>query len=391
MNISTLTNTEGTKSVKEAAPGLLVRGYRRQKVLKLPPCISQSKIPSNVDDIPNAMSVQDWPHLQHLAKELISIEEGNKLELGLLIGSNLPQVFISRQDIAKGDHEPFARLTDLGWTLMGNTTPENNQKVLANYVDVVVNRSVALPLKRSNVTFKVKPETHDDSFEKKILKLLSSDFESTIEDETKTLSIDDISFLSTMKEQIHKDSDGYITMPLPLKSEPSKHNKSKSMAINRFKLLQKKLSNPTFSDHYHTFMNDIITQGDAELVPDSEIDDPKSWYIPHFGVYHPKKPDKITVVFDGSAKVGGTCLNDHLLQGPDQLNSLVGILLRFRREQIGLACDIGRMFHQFRVATKHRNFLRFLWFDSQGNIAIYRMKVYLFFGPLLPRHVPPLD
>ncbi|XP_067951381.1 uncharacterized protein [Watersipora subatra] len=159
MNISTLTNTEGTKSVKEAAPGLLVHGYRRQKVLKLPTCIRQSKIPNNANDIPSAMSVQDWPHLQHLAKKLISVEEGNKLELMLLIGSNLPQVFISRHDIAKGDREPFARLTDLGWTLMGNITSETNQKVVANHVDAVVNRAVAAPFSRSNITFKVKPET----------------------------------------------------------------------------------------------------------------------------------------------------------------------------------------------------------------------------------------
>lgn len=181
-----------------------------------------------------------------------------------------------------------------------------------------------------------------------------------------------------MKEQVHKDSDGYITMPLPIKCEPSRHNNSKSMAMNRFKLLQKKFTNPTFKEHYYAFMKDIISQGDAELVPESEVENPKSWYVPHFGVYHPKKPDKIRVVFDGSAKVGGMCLNDHLLQGPDQLNSLIGILLRFRKEQVGLACDISRMFHQFRVVDRHRDFLRFLWFDSQGDIVVHRMKVHLF-------------
>lgn len=150
------------------------------------------------------------------------------------------------------------------------------------------------------------------------------------------------------------------------------------MAMGRLKLLQIKLSNKQFSDHCHSFKNEIITQGDAELVPVREIDNPDTWYIPNFGIYHPKKSDKIRVVFDGAAKVGGTCLNDLLLQGPDQLNSLVGILLRFRKEQVGIACDIGRMFHQFRVANEHRDYLRFLWFDDHGNIAAYRMTVHLF-------------
>ena len=26
------------------------------------------------------------------------------------------------------------------------------------------------------------------------------------------------------------------------------------------------------------------------------------WYLPHFGVYHPNKPDKIRVVFDSSSE-----------------------------------------------------------------------------------------
>lgn len=46
-----------------------------------------------------------------------------------------------------------------------------------------------------------------------------------------------------------------------------------------------------------------------------------TWYIPHHGVYHPRKPEKIRVVFDCSAKFAGTSLNDHLLTGPDLTNT----------------------------------------------------------------------
>ena len=378
MNISTLTNTAGTHSNRMAATDLLVRGYRQQKYLALPHCISQSRIPSNKCDIPNAMTIQEWPHLKHLTRELISEEEGNKLELGLLIGGNMAQVFIPREVIVRGDHEPFARLTDLGWTFMGNAQSTYHPKAVTNHAHAIVNRSVTEPVHRSNITFRVQSEMQDDSLEQSILKLFSSDFQTTVSDELKTLSIDDIQFLKTMNAEIHKDHDGYVTMPLPLKNLPSQSNRSKEMAMKRLKLLEKKLIDPKFAQHYHSFMNEIINQGDAERIPDNELDKPDSWYIPHFGVYHPKKPEKIRVVFDGSAKVGGACLNDFLMQGPDQMNSLVGILLRFRREQVGIACDIGRMFHQFRVPVKHRDYLRFLWFDSQKNIVCYRMKVHLF-------------
>ena len=53
----------------------------------------------------------------------------------------------------------------------------------------------------------------------------------------------------------------------------------------------------------------------------------KTWYIPHHGVYHPNKPQKIRVVFDCSAKYKGISLNDTLLPGPDITNKLLGVLI----------------------------------------------------------------
>jgi hypothetical protein len=48
------------------------------------------------------------------------------------------------------------------------------------------------------------------------------------------------------------------------------------------------------------------------------------WFIPHHAVYHPKKPDKIRVVFDCSCQYNGVSLNEELLQGPDLTSSLIG-------------------------------------------------------------------
>ncbi len=52
------------------------------------------------------------------------------------------------------------------------------------------------------------------------------------------------------------------------------------------------------------------------------------WYIPHQGVYHSRKPEKIRVVFNCSAKYDGMALYDHLLTGPDLMNGLTGVLCR---------------------------------------------------------------
>jgi hypothetical protein len=52
------------------------------------------------------------------------------------------------------------------------------------------------------------------------------------------------------------------------------------------------------------FMNNILDKGFAEVVPKDELQrcDGKVRYIPHHGVCHTKKRDKIRVVFDCSSK-----------------------------------------------------------------------------------------
>lgn len=95
----------------------------------------------------------------------------------------------------------------------------------------------------------------------------------------------------------------------------------------------------------------MIKSGHAEVMsdPDLQVTGGHEWYIPHHGVFHPKKPGKLRVVFDCSAVHDGQSLNGHLLQGPDMTNTLIGVLSRFRLEKIAFVCDIEQMFHQFRV------------------------------------------
>ena len=84
-------------------------------------------------------------------------------------------------------------------------------------------------------------------------------------------------------------------------------------------------------------------------------------YIPHTGVYHPRKPEKIRVVFDCSAEYAGISLNDYLLTGPNLMNGMMGVLLRFRKEDNAFMVDIQSMFCQFHMDEGSRDLLRFLW------------------------------
>lgn len=74
-------------------------------------------------------------------------------------------------------------------------------------------------------------------------------------------------------------------------------------------------------------------------------------------------------------------LKTELLQGPDLNNSLVGVILRFRKEPIGFMADIKSMFHQVRMDKAHVDYLRFLWWpqgDTSKPPKEYRMLVHIF-------------
>ena len=154
--------------------------------------------------------------------------------------------------------------------------------------------------------------------------------------------------------------------------------------MSRLSRLRRRLKGDRkYQDHYKAFINDLIEKGHAERVPAEELslNNGRVWYIPHHGVYHPRKPEKIRVVFDASAEFKGHSINKHLLQGPDLTNNLVGVLVRFRKEPVALTCDIEGMFLQVFVDVEHRNFLRFFWWED-GDLdkppAEFRMKVHLF-------------
>jgi len=68
-------------------------------------------------------------------------------------------------------------------------------------------------------------------------------------------------------------------------------------------LKKKFLRDEQYKEDYVKLMNDMIAKGYAERVTPVEAKSGKKViFIPHLGVYHPKKPQKIRVVFDCSAE-----------------------------------------------------------------------------------------
>ena len=58
------------------------------------------------------------------------------------------------------------------------------------------------------------------------------------------------------------------------------------------------------------------------------------------------------MVFDAAARFNGVSLNDQLYQGSDIANSLIGVLIHFREEEIAPTADLEAMFHQARFSPR---------------------------------------
>ncbi|CAG2210029.1 unnamed protein product [Mytilus edulis] len=206
-------------------------------------------------------------------------------------------------------------------------------------------------------------------------------FETTSHDNKPGLSIEDRKFLDIMDKEFRLDFDGKWVAPLPFWFTTLYYARQLSACANRAKSLDASLHrNETKKQHLLEFMQKIIDNHHAEIAPYLPPDRER-WYLPLFGVYHPRKPEQIRGVFDASAKFNNVSLNDQLLQGPDLINSLLGILIRFRKEMVGVVADIQQMFHSFLVQEEHRDFLRFLWHKDnviENPLVTYRMRVHVF-------------
>ncbi|XP_063878734.1 uncharacterized protein LOC135110395 [Scylla paramamosain] len=380
LNIHTISGKQITDSIK--IHGLKVRGYNEEVEISIPSAYSTENISAGRSQIPRTETACDWPHLKAISDKLMKYDPNN--DIGLLIGLDCAEAIMAEEQIA-GDSKkhPYARRTELGWGIIGKISPHSSPMEDTVVVYRTVTQEVEIN-EEKRVNFLVVPtKTKEMINPSQVRDMFELDFSDRKSADT-PLSYEDKRFMSKMKEGVHQLKDGHYELPLPLKDDNVKLPNNKLLAEQRLKKLRAKLEKDNQHEgDYKVFMDDMITKGYAEVVPTKDLvrNDGKVWYIPHHGVYHPRKPRKLRVVFDCSANYRNQSLNSHLLQGPDLTNKLIGVLCRFRQESIALVCDIEAMYHQVKVNPEHRDMLRFLWWengDLNNKIAEYRMTAHLF-------------
>lgn len=183
-------------------------------------------------------------------------------------------------------------------------------------------------------------------------------------------------FVNTV-ERIHG---GRYQVRLPLKEDPPPLGASRFVALKRFQSLENKFKkDEQYRDQYSAVMDEYFQLDHIEEIR-SEIQNPRSFYIPHHAVKKEGSSTPLRIVFDASAKGSlGQSLNDQLLNGPVLQNNIFNVLTRFRTYQVALSADIQKMYRQISVHEEDRDLQRVLWRPTpDSEIKDYRLKTVTF-------------
>ena len=288
--------------------------------------------------------------MQHLKG--VELHELQDKTVGLLIGLDNPSISRSCENRYGGEGEPDAMLTALGWTLFG----------------------VGSSAQDENRCLHVSSLNNDE--------LCVSPYDNVI---SCGLECDNSREDRLALEIINKSVqlvNGHFQLPLLWRDKWALLPNSRAVAERRLGSLKRRLRRDAqLHQRYAETMQMYIERGYAEPVLESTGAGGRRWFLPHHPVMNPNKPHIVRIAFDCALRCCSVSLNELLMQGPQLMNNLVGVLTRFRLENIALVADIEAMFHQVMVAPEDRDALRFLWWPG-GDLAemprVYRMAVHLF-------------
>ena len=292
----------------------------------------------------------------------VKIQELEHDEIGMILSSKYAQHYMGKEMRTQKNDENeslinsqnlIAVKTDFGWCVIG---PRGDDDVLIDAEIDAINNEPELTV------------------EKMIQRMYRHDFicrpDEEFPSEIVHISQNDRYSLDQIKDSISYDEQtGHYSAALPWKLGREKTAKIfenvnfYEYAKNRQEKLKIKLEkDPTMKEKAFKQMKELVEHGWAVEIPDhtSPIGSPVCYLANHL-VTHPDKPGKVRICQDAAGKVKGHSLNKYLNNGPDLLNDLLGILLRFRRKKIVLSADIKSFYYQVQLDKKDRPATRFLW------------------------------
>ena len=306
-----------------------------------------------VDEIPvknSRIDVTSFPHLRGIGP--LPVFQRDNVRVDLLIGLDNYEALIPLEVKRGRPGEPYGIRTLFGWCVNGQSPMKvPSRKVTSNFIST-------------------------SSIQEDVSRLWEIENEGL---DHLSWSQDD-KLVIDLWDREHNMVDGHYELPIPWRDRSEALPNNFVVAKSRLDNLHKKLVRGGMCDRYNGEIVKLLEKGYAEKVPVSElVSIDRTWYLPHHAVFSDKKPDKLRVVFDCASKFKGKSLNDRCRQGPDMINKLLPVLLRFRQHSLAIQADIEAMYHQVKIPASDRDALRFLWYvDNQ--LTYYRMTSHLFGG-----------
>ncbi|KAJ8032137.1 hypothetical protein HOLleu_25575 [Holothuria leucospilota] len=160
-------------------------------------------------------------------------------------------------------------------------------------------------------------------------------------------------------------TEGRWVAKYPWIKDPKELPDNRQVAVATLKSLEKRLGrDPEKAKAYDLQIDDMLQRGVAREIGEEELLEYKGpvHYIAHHAV---EKPDSestpLRIVFNSSANYRGHVLNEYWAKGPDLVNNLLSVLLRFREENHALVGDIRKMFHSVAISLQDQHCHRSLW------------------------------
>lgn len=174
---------------------------------------------------------------------------------------------------------------------------------------------------------------------------------------------------------VYNAKEKYWTINYPWIDNPDRLPNNFGVSVMRLKGTEKRLKKlgDEYTKAYCDQVHDMINRGVAKRLSKREIDEYTGpvHYISHHEVHKPGSTSTpARIVFNSSAPYNGHILNNYWAKGPDMLNNLFGILIRFRIGRTAFIGDISKMYNSVRLSEMDQHVHRFLWRDVHDHKPI---------------------
>jgi len=174
--------------------------------------------------------------------------------------------------------------------------------------------------------------------------------------------------LTYVKADSHSEKPHWDTR-YPWIQDPSSLPNNRSGVEATFMRTEKQLKKePEWKIAYTAQVHEMVERRAAKKLTKEIIASWKGpvWYVSHLVAPNPHSlTTPVRLVWNSSQKFKGISMNDLLLKGPDVLNPIRAVLLRFRRGVHAALGDIRKMYNSVWLKDLEMHLHRFLWRDTE--------------------------